>query len=157
MMRGFLTDEPKRGSKKKSLNLYEDVPSLSDDKRDRKPTGVPGKLPKKEDLPELDTESLPVMSTEELSRCNGVDGTPLRVGLQGLVYDVSKGKNFYGKGGAYHVFAGRHATRAFALMSTKVEDAVPSIDGLKPIDLKTLEDWVVKFRSKYPVVAKIVS
>lgn len=44
----------------------------------------------------------------------GEDGAPIYIGLLGTVFDVSKGASFYGKGGAYHVFAGRDATVGLA-------------------------------------------
>jgi hypothetical protein len=54
------------------------------------------------------------------------DGTrpleyPLRLAIQGVVYDITKGSQFYGPDGCYP-FAGRECARAFALLSTETTD-----------------------------------
>ena len=41
-------------------------------------------------------------SKEELLRCTGADpSTPILIGIKGKVYDVSRGRSFYGPGCAY--------------------------------------------------------
>ena len=35
----------------------------------------------------------------------------LLVGIEGEIFDVEKGKDFYGEGKTYHCFVGRDATR----------------------------------------------
>lgn len=41
-------------------------------------------------------------SKEELSRCTGADpSTPILVAIKGKIYDVTRGRSFYGPGGAY--------------------------------------------------------
>jgi membrane-associated progesterone receptor component len=47
----------------------------------------------------------------------------------------------YGPGGAYAVFAGKDASRALGLSSTKHEDAVPDWSTLDAEALKTLDGW----------------
>ena len=55
-----------------------------------------------------DTEPEPTrgFSIEELEKYNGVDNERILIALKGIVYDVTKGKAFYGPGGSYHIFAG---------------------------------------------------
>ena len=70
----------------------------------------------------------------------------------GRVYDVTRGKSFYGPGAAYGCFAGRDATvglakselAAFqALDDDKVqEDQTKDIAALTPVEKKTLKEWV---------------
>ena len=85
--------------------------------------------------------------------------SPILVALKGVVYDVSfGGYEMYSEGSGYHVFAGKDASRAFAMMSLKEEDTQSSdLSSLTETQQKTLDDWVRKFAEtkKYPVVGKI--
>lgn len=80
---------------------------------------------------------------------------PIYMTINGKVLDVSYGgKEMYGVGGPYHLFAGIDASRALAKMSFKPEDLTSDISDLTQEELKTLNDWEKKFlESKaYPVV-----
>jgi hypothetical protein len=57
------------------------------------------------------------------------------------VFDVTKKRDTYGKGGSYSLFAGKDASRALGLSSLKPEDAVPDWSTLEEKDRKTLDDW----------------
>lgn len=85
---------------------------------------------------------------------------PIYVGVSGKVLDVSYGgKEMYGKGGPYHIFAGIDASRALAKMSFNEEDLKSNdLSDLTPEQLKVLGDWEKKFveTRKYPVVGEIV-
>jgi membrane-associated progesterone receptor component len=90
---------------------------------------------------------------------SGADETkPVLLGAKGLVYDVTAGKDFYGPGGPYAVFAGSDATVALAKM--KVDEAhvnVPNPSaGLTLSEKDILNDWVTKFEQKYKVVGRLV-
>jgi membrane-associated progesterone receptor component len=84
---------------------------------------------------------------------------PIYVGAAGKVFDVSfGGKEFYGEGGPYHLFAGLDASRALARMSFVPEDVNnPNISDLTEKELKVLNDWVDKFENakKYPIVGTL--
>lgn len=121
------------------------------------------------------------ITEEHMSRFNGTDPfLPLYLAIKGRVYDVSKGRDFYGPGacgcrwvvstiavlgtsplstptgGAYAVFAGRECARALALMSTNVADCNDNLVGLTEQQLQTLAEWETKFQSKYGQVGRIV-
>lgn len=93
----------------------------------------------------------------ELERHNGaVDPSlPIFLAIEGVVYNVSKGRQFYGPDGVYP-FAGRECARAFALLSTEVSDCNNNLEGLGPVEMEHLRDWQAKFNAKYPIVGKIV-
>ncbi len=55
---------------------------------------------------------------EQLREFDGEGDKPIYVAVKGDVFDVTRGRTFYGKGGWYGVLAGRDASRALALMST---------------------------------------
>ena len=63
------------------------------------------------------------------------DGSRILLAINRKVFDVTKGKNFYGPGGPYGNFAGRDASRGMAKQSFDLEMLTP-LD--KPID--KLED-----------------
>ncbi|MCL4417326.1 MAG: cytochrome b5 domain-containing protein [Patescibacteria group bacterium] len=55
--------------------------------------------------------NLPLISKEELKNYDGGNpNKPIYIGLDGYVYDVTTGKKFYQKGGAYHYLAGKDST-----------------------------------------------
>ncbi len=59
-------------------------------------------------------------------------------------------------GAAYHVFAGKEAARALALMSLRPEDCTGDLSGLSEERLAVLADWERKYRDKgYPIVGRL--
>ncbi len=93
----------------------------------------------------------------ELAEYDGskdIDG-PILFAADGLVFNVYKGRNFYGPGGEYHLFAGRDATRFLA--KTIVEEETPE-EAAKPLtmaDRAALAGWVFTFKGKYEIVGKL--
>jgi len=83
---------------------------------------------------------------------------PIYVGINGKVLDVSYGgKEYYGEGGPYFVFAGIDASRALAKMSFQPDDLTSyDLSDLTPDQKKTLDDWDKRLSSKYPIVGTIV-
>ncbi|EGU12004.1 hypothetical protein RTG_01886 [Rhodotorula toruloides ATCC 204091] len=90
-------------------------------------------------------------TTKEL---RGFDGTnPAKEGgrilfaIRRKVYDVSSGRNFYGPGGPYAIFAGRDASRGLAKQSfeadmlTPVDEPIDSLDDLTSSEWDNLKDW----------------
>ncbi|MEW5302493.1 MAG: hypothetical protein WDW36_005273 [Sanguina aurantia] len=95
------------------------------------------------------------MTLEQLAEHDGSQpGVPLLLSIQGTIYNITSGKQFYGPDGVYP-FAGKEVARAFALLSTEVSDCVESIEGLSFIELDNLKDWIGKFNTKYPMAAGI--
>ncbi|CAM9569032.1 unnamed protein product [Chrysoparadoxa australica] len=78
----------------------------------------------------------------------------------GEVFDVSKGRNFYGKGGSYSMFAGHDVSRNLAQMSfTESDRDTMDWSSLNAGEMSTLEGWVesYKYHKCYPVVGKVVT
>lgn len=92
----------------------------------------------------------------ELAEFNGMDETgPLLFAADGLVFNVWKGRHFYGPGCQYHVFAGRDATRLLA--KTKLEEETPE-ELMIPLSIgerAALAGWIWTFKSKYEIVGKL--
>jgi predicted heme/steroid binding protein len=55
---------------------------------------------------------------------------PIYLAINGSIYDVSNGRNFYGPGGSYHFFAGADASRAF-ITNCFDSDITPDLRGVE--------------------------
>ena len=96
-------------------------------------------------------------SRSELASYDGSDpAKPLLIGIRGSVYDVTRGRDFYGPGGPYGMFAGRDCTRALAKMSFDEELFIGNIEGLEPEELDQLEEWIEMFEGKYRRVGRLL-
>lgn len=84
--------------------------------------------------------------------------------VRGRIFDVSRGRNFYGPGGPYSNFAGRDASRGLANGSFD-EDMLTADLNAPLFDLSTFDrdqeealmGWEERFSEKYDVVGKLVS
>ncbi|AWU77592.1 hypothetical protein CAS74_002305 [Pichia kudriavzevii] len=98
----------------------------------------------------------------ELSNFNGFDLEKIYIAVKGNVYDVSKGRQFYGPSGPYSNFAGHDASRGLALNSFEMEnirrwdEPIDDLQGLNESELKSLDNWEGMFRGKYPCVGTLV-
>lgn len=95
---------------------------------------------------------------------NGEDGAPIYFAVRGRVFDVSKGRNFYGPGGPYANFAGRDASRGLAkgsfdeeMLTEDLEGPLDSLSDLDRDEWEALQGWEEKFLEKYLVVGKLVA
>jgi predicted heme/steroid binding protein len=88
------------------------------------------------------------------------DGTqdpdgPILVAAAGKVYNVWKGRHFYGPGGEYSIFAGRDATRLLGKFRTEEEDEESLKKPLTMAERATLEGYLWTFKDKYDVVGTL--
>ncbi|KAL6901993.1 hypothetical protein ACP4OV_004869 [Aristida adscensionis] len=98
------------------------------------------------------------VTLDQLRAYDGKDpAKQILIAIRGQVYDVSRGRLFYGPQGPYSLFAGRDATRALALMSFDPNDLTGDLEGLSPDDLEVLQDWEEKFKERYPRVGYLAS
>lgn len=80
---------------------------------------------------------------------------PILMAANGKVFNVYKGRNFYGPGGEYQNFAGRDATRLLA--KTQVEEETEE-EMKKPLNMgqrATLQGWMWTLESKYDIVGQL--
>ncbi|MGH0142607.1 UNVERIFIED_CONTAM: hypothetical protein FKN15_050077 [Acipenser sinensis] len=81
------------------------------------------------------------------------DGQPIYMAVKGVVFDVSSGKDFYGKDAPYNALVGKDSTRAVAKMSLEPDDLTSDTSGLTEEQMKALEDIFINvYKSKYPIV-----
>lgn len=94
---------------------------------------------------------------------SGENDMPVYLAVRGRVFDVTRGRNFYGPGGPYANFAGRDASRGLACGSFDEDMLTKDLDG--PLDtladlgkdeMEALQGWEERFTEKYLVVGKLV-
>lgn len=94
---------------------------------------------------------------EELKQFDGKsdeDG-PILMGVNGEVYNVWKGRHFYGPGCEYEIFAGRDATRLLAKTKLEEETEEEKTKSLSIGERAALQGWIYTFKSKYEIVGKL--
>ena len=60
----------------------------------------------------------------------------------GKVFDVSKGRKYYGKGGSYHMLAGKDASRAFGTGDFSDTGLISDISDLNSQQLEAIDGWL---------------
>lgn len=98
----------------------------------------------------------------QLSNYNGFDLEKIYIAVKGNVYDVSKGRQFYGPSGPYSNFAGHDASRGLALNSFELEniknwdEPIDDLKDLSELELKSMDNWEGMFKKKYPCVGRLI-
>lgn len=99
----------------------------------------------------------------ELAKSTGENGSNIFIALKDpfsdkiTVFDVSPGRDFYGPGGAYHVFVGKNATHGLACSTVDPDKVEGDLSTLTESQKDTHLQWHAKYMSKYPVVGFLVS
>lgn len=95
---------------------------------------------------------------------NGEKDMPVYLAVRGRVFDVTRGRNFYGPGGPYANFAGRDASRGLAcgsfdedMLTKDLDGPLDQLEGLGPSEMEALQGWEERFEEKYLVVGKLVA
>ena len=97
------------------------------------------------------------LTREELKRYDGSNvAIPVLIAAKGRIFDVTKGRDFYGKGGPYNCFAGIDCSRALAKVSLDPKDLNAKCADLYAAERDVLNDWVRKFEDKYPEVGIVL-
>ncbi|KAM4694524.1 neudesin [Discoglossus pictus] len=103
-----------------------------------------------------DAQHQPVrlFTDEDLSNYNGEqEDHPIYMAVKGAVFDVTSGKQFYGKGAPYNALAGKDASRGVAKMSLDPADLTHDTTGLSEEELKSLDDIFQNvYMKKYPII-----
>ncbi|KAK5886912.1 hypothetical protein CesoFtcFv8_017897 [Champsocephalus esox] len=104
-------------------------------------------------------EPVRLFTEEELSRYDGgEEGQPIYMAIKGVVFDVTKGREFYGRDAPYNALVGKDCTRAVAKMSLDPADLTPDTTGLSEDQLESLESvFEGTYKTKYPIVGYTAS
>nr|CAG4642674.1 EOG090X0A5G [Evadne anonyx] len=131
------------------VKSYADVPYLKpvlkflvNENQIEEPAGVPIKTEK-------------VFTKQELSKFKGENGSPIYLALMGKIYDVSKGKDFYGPGGGYSFFTGLDGTRAFVSGDFTPTGLIEDISGLDNSEYLGILNWMEFYAKDYSYVGVV--
>jgi membrane-associated progesterone receptor component len=116
-------------------------------------------------LPKADPPTVfKTFTPPSLAPFDGNDGKPIYFAVNGRVFDVSSGRNFYGPGGPYQNFAGRDASRGLAsgsfdssMLTKDLQGPLDKLDDLDGDQRDALRGWEERFLEKYLVVGKLVA
>ncbi|KAF7282434.1 membrane steroid binding protein [Rhynchophorus ferrugineus] len=111
--------------------------------------------PEEKPLPKLKKRDFTI---QELKKFDGTqdDGRVL-IAVNGKVYDVTKGKRFYGPGGPYSAFAGCDASRGLATFNvTPAGDQYDDLSDLSTIEMESVREWESQFKDKYEFVGRLL-
>ncbi|KAF9651003.1 cytochrome b5 [Thelephora ganbajun] len=107
--------------------------------------------------------ALTTYTPKTLAPFNGVNGQRILLAINGVVFDVSRGRNFYGPEGMYANFAGRDASRGMAKQSfdeemlTDIDRPLDKLQDLTPSEIENMNGWIDHFSSKYTVCGRLVN
>ncbi|XP_015904709.1 membrane-associated progesterone receptor component 1 [Parasteatoda tepidariorum] len=97
------------------------------------------------------------MTHQELKKYNGVIDERVCVAVNGKIFDVTKGKRFYGPGGPYASFAGGDASRGLATFSVEVpKDDYDDLSDLNSMQMDSVREWEIQFQEKYQYVGRLL-
>ncbi|KFM63246.1 Membrane-associated progesterone receptor component 2, partial [Stegodyphus mimosarum] len=97
------------------------------------------------------------MTYEELKKYDGLNEEGrVCVAVNGKIFDVTKGKRFYGPGGPYASFAGRDATRGLATFSVVSGDGYDDLSDLNSMQMESVREWEIQFTEKYQYVGRLL-
>ncbi|KAL7535403.1 hypothetical protein ACHAXR_009531 [Thalassiosira sp. AJA248-18] len=98
-----------------------------------------------------------IWKEEELKPYDGTsDETgPLLMAVKGDVFNVWKGRNFYGPGAEYNIMAGRDATRFLAKNRLEEESDDEKSVALNIAERANLEAWYWTIKNKYEIVGRL--
>ncbi|XP_053600251.1 membrane-associated progesterone receptor component 1-like [Plodia interpunctella] len=98
------------------------------------------------------------LTVSELKQYDGTqaDGRVL-LAVNGVIFDVTRGKRFYGPGGPYSAFAGKDATRGLATGQVAASDKEwDDTSDLSPDEVASAKEWEEQFREKYDIVGQLL-
>ncbi|XP_024124788.1 neudesin [Oryzias melastigma] len=100
-----------------------------------------------------------LFTEEELRQYDGSEEhRPIYMAVKGVVFDVTKGKEFYGKNAPYNALTGKDSSRAVAKMSLNPEDLTSDTTGLTEEQLQSLQNiFEGTYKAKYPIVGYTAS
>lgn len=108
--------------------------------------------------PELPKMKKRDFTIEELRKYDGTgEEGRILVAVNGKVFDVTKGKKFYGPGGPYSAFGGRDASRGLATFSvTGGKETYDDLSDLNSVEMESVKEWEMQFTEKYDYIGRLL-
>ncbi|XP_061163961.1 membrane-associated progesterone receptor component 1-like [Saccostrea echinata] len=113
--------------------------------------------PKKPELPKMKKRDFTLEQLREFDG-KGPEGRIL-IAVNGKVFDVTRGKRFYGPGSPYGVFAGRDASRGlatFSLTEDVLKDEFDDLSDLTSMQMESVREWEMQFTEKYDYIGQLL-
>ncbi|XP_023332818.1 membrane-associated progesterone receptor component 2 [Eurytemora carolleeae] len=121
------------------------------------PTKEPRPAEPERDLPPLKKQDMDLKQLREYDGSDNGGKGRVCVAVNGKIFDVTRGRRFYGPGGPYSGFAGRDASRGLATFSVEpVSDDYDDLSDLKPSELEQVKEWELQFNEKYDYVGRLL-
>ncbi|XP_072942253.1 membrane-associated progesterone receptor component 1-like [Epargyreus clarus] len=98
------------------------------------------------------------MTVAELRQYDGTNAEGrVLLAVNGIIFDVTRGKRFYGPGGPYSAFAGKDATRGLATGEVAAGDKDwDDVSDLTPDEVASAKEWEDQFKEKYDIVGRLL-
>ena len=115
----------------------------------------PIEAPKGPTIEPLEKQDLTV---EQLKKYNGADDPHICMAILGKIYEVTRGRDFYGPDGAYGALAGKDATRALGSMDVNlVREEYDDHADMTQDELQDAKEWAERLAFKYPIVGRLLA
>mmetsp|Transcript_7596 Transcript_7596/g.13071 ORF Transcript_7596/g.13071 Transcript_7596/m.13071 type:complete len:285 (-) Transcript_7596:245-1099(-) len=92
----------------------------------------------------------------ELAEYSAGSQETLYLSILGHVFDVTKGRRFYGGEGGYSGFSGKDATRAFISGAFDEDGLVEDVEDLTNDDILSLLEWREFYHKEYTYLGKVI-
>ncbi|XP_075220166.1 neuferricin [Lycorma delicatula] len=101
-------------------------------------------------------EESDILFTADMLNKYSENSEKLYLSILGEVFDVTKGKKFYGPGEGYHGFTGKDGSRAFVTGDFTEKGLIDDVLDLSLQDIKSLSDWSKFYHKEYEYKGKLI-